>query len=451
MTEPSNLALFWASVIAFAILVYVILDGFDLGIGILFGTTRQAALREQMIAAIAPFWDGNETWLVVIGASLFAAFPAAYAVFLAAFYIPVLLLVLALIFRGVAFEFRVRGRAGGLWDIGFFAGSAVAAFVQGAAVGAMIPGIPVVENQYSGGSLDWIAPLPILSGIGLMLGYALLGAGWLVLKSDGALQDWAWRRIPWLVCGVLLAMTLAFFAALTHREQLAGTFPPGRIWGIVFPLPRPCRGLGRFCERAAAAPGLALCLNNPIFHGRLTGGDLLALHDPLCNHRRRRGGARIIPALHVLGCWGFCAAGDCDLHGGGLLAVSRQAAFRLVQRVRGHWCLMEGRPWHAEFVHGVRTLLLARHSGARRTALLMFVTSAALGGCAKHGAPSFVLFGAFFPAWMLCALIGIFGAIAARSFFVAVRLDSVLPLQLFVYSSIGLLVAVLTWLIWFGQ
>jgi cytochrome d oxidase subunit CydB len=148
--EPSALALFWAAVIAGAIVVYVILDGFDLGVGILFGTTRDAALRKGMMDAISPFWDGNETWLVVIGASLFAAFPVVYAVFLPAFYIPVLLLLFGLIFRGVAFEFRYRGSARGLWDWGFFLGSTIAAFVQGAAVGAMIRGIPVADGQYAG-------------------------------------------------------------------------------------------------------------------------------------------------------------------------------------------------------------------------------------------------------------------------------------------------------------
>jgi cytochrome bd ubiquinol oxidase subunit II len=182
--EPSSLALFWAGVIVVAILVYVVLDGFDLGVGILFGTNRDAALREQMMAAISPFWDGNETWLVVIAASLFGAFPLVYAVFLPAFYIPALLLLFGLIFRGVAFEFRNAG-ARGLWDWGFFVGSTVAAFVQGAAVGAMIRGIPVVNNQYAGGPLEWLRPLPVLTGFGLVLGYALLGAGWLTLKSEG--------------------------------------------------------------------------------------------------------------------------------------------------------------------------------------------------------------------------------------------------------------------------
>src|SRR6516164_4934430 len=200
--EPSSLALFWISAIAIAIMVYVILDGFDLGIGVLFGVAENEARRDAMIRTISPFWDGNETWLVVIGASLFAAFPTAYSVFLPAFYIPVLLMLFGLIFRGVAFEFRYRG-ARRFWDWGFFAGSVVAAFVQGAAVGAMIRGIPVAGGQYTGGAFEWLAPLPVLTGIGLVLGYALLGAGWIVMKTEGDLREWARQRIPRLAIAVL--------------------------------------------------------------------------------------------------------------------------------------------------------------------------------------------------------------------------------------------------------
>ena len=156
--------------------------------------TRDAALRKGMMDAISPFWDGNETWLVVIGAGLFAAFPVVYAVFLGAFYLPIVLLLVGLIFRGVAFEFRYRGSARGLWDWGFFLGSTMAAFVQGAAVGAMMRGIPVVNEQYAGGRFEWLAPFPVITGIGLVFGYALLGAGWLVLKSEGALREWASPR-----------------------------------------------------------------------------------------------------------------------------------------------------------------------------------------------------------------------------------------------------------------
>ena len=232
--EPSGLALFWAAVIAVAVGVYVILDGFDLGVGILFGTTRDATLRNEMMDAISPFWDGNETWLVIIGASLFAAFPAVYAVFLPAFYIPVLLLLFGLIFRGVAFEFRYRGSARGLWDSGFFLGSTIAAFVQGAAVGAMVRGIPVVDGQYSGGRFEWLAPLPVLTGIGLVLGYALLGAGWLTMKSEGALREWARERIPWLAIAVLALLVLAFDAAIFERRAI-GADLSDRLWGLVFP------------------------------------------------------------------------------------------------------------------------------------------------------------------------------------------------------------------------
>jgi len=235
--EPSILALFWVGVIAVAIMAYVILDGFDLGVGILFGTADNEAMRDEMMATIAPFWDGNETWLVVIGVSLFAAFPAAYAVFLPAFYLPVLLLLAGLIFRGVAFEFRHFGRRK-LWNRGFFLGSGVATFVQGAAIGGMIRGIPVANGQYAGGAFEWLATLPVLCGIGLMLGYALLGAGWLVLKSEDALREWARRRIPWLAIGVLVVLAVAFGETLAERGRIGANLAD-RSWGLVFP----CLGL----------------------------------------------------------------------------------------------------------------------------------------------------------------------------------------------------------------
>ncbi|WP_313952150.1 cytochrome d ubiquinol oxidase subunit II, partial [Accumulibacter sp.] len=231
----SDLALFWAGVIAVSILAYVILDGFDLGVGVLFGTTRDEALRVRMMGSIAPFWDGNETWLVVVGASLFAAFPEVYAVFLGAFYLPVLLLLFGLIFRGVAFEFRFRSaRLRKLWDLGFSLGSTLVAFVQGAAIGAMMRGIPVVDGQYAGGPLLWLAPFPILTGVGLVLGYALLGASWLVLKSEGELREWAYRRLPGLAVAVLLVLCLAF--AVTFDDSvIARSGLQDRPWGLAFP------------------------------------------------------------------------------------------------------------------------------------------------------------------------------------------------------------------------
>jgi cytochrome d ubiquinol oxidase subunit II len=234
--DLSNLATFWAGVLAGAILLYVLLDGFDLGVGILFGTTRDEAQRTWMMDTIAPFWDGNETWLVVIGAGLFAAFPDAYAVFLGAFYFPILLLLFGLIFRGIAFEFRLRSEGmRRFWDSGFFLGSTVVAFVQGAAVGALMRGIPVTDGQFAGGSFDWFAPFPILTGVGLVLGYALLGAGWLVLKSDGALRAWAYARIPWLAAGVLAIVFFAF-AVTFDFSVLARSNLYGRPWGFAFPV-----------------------------------------------------------------------------------------------------------------------------------------------------------------------------------------------------------------------
>ena len=236
--EPTNLSVFWAGVIAVSILIYVLLDGFDLGIGILFGTTRAEEHRVEMLNTIAPFWDGNQTWLVIIGASLFAAFPEVYAVFLGAFYVPVLLLLIGLIFRGVAFEFRGRARQMlWLWDWGFFLGSTLVAFVQGAAVGALMRGIPVAGGQFAGHAFDWVHPFPLLTGTGMVLGYALLGAGWLVFKGEGVVRDWAYARIPRLVIAVMIVLGAAFTVSLTFDAgAVAQSNLRARSWGLVFPV-----------------------------------------------------------------------------------------------------------------------------------------------------------------------------------------------------------------------
>ncbi|NEX94024.1 cytochrome d ubiquinol oxidase subunit II [Caulobacter sp. 17J65-9] len=237
MVEPSTLALFWAGVIALAILAYVILDGFDIGVGVLFGTTRDQARRAEMMGSIAPFWDGNETWLVVVGASLFAAFPAAYAVLLGAFYVPVLLMLVGLIFRGVAFEFRYRSqRMRRFWDAGFAGGSTLVAFAQGAAVGAMMRGVPTQDMQFAGGAFSWLHGFPVLTGLGLVLGYALLGACWMVLKTEGALQAWSYARIPWLVGGVFVVLGLAFVVSLTADPDAAQGARRMSGWGAAFPI-----------------------------------------------------------------------------------------------------------------------------------------------------------------------------------------------------------------------
>lgn len=185
-----NLPLIWAALIAFAVLAYVLLDGFDLGVGILFPFIRERENRDTMMNSVAPVWDGNETWLVLGGGGLFAVFPLAYGVIMSALYVPVTAMLLALVFRGVAFEFRWKTERGRfLWDWAFAGGSTLAAFSQGVMLGALVQGIPVAGRAYSGGWWDWLTPFSVLTGVALVIGYALLGATWLILKTEGPLQQ----------------------------------------------------------------------------------------------------------------------------------------------------------------------------------------------------------------------------------------------------------------------
>ena len=184
-----DLPTIWAGLICVSLLAYVILDGFDLGIGILFPLGRDKTERDTMMNTVAPIWDGNETWLVLGGGGLFAAFPLAYSILLTAFYAPVIGMLLALILRGVAFEFRFRTERGRkYWDWAFIGGSTAAAFFQGVMVGAFVQGVTVENSAYAGGWFDWLTPFSLLTGIALVVGYALLGASWLVIKTEGALQ-----------------------------------------------------------------------------------------------------------------------------------------------------------------------------------------------------------------------------------------------------------------------
>src|SRR5688572_6210109 len=181
-----DLPFIWAGLIAFAVLAYVIFDGFDLGVGILFTAIHDEPDRDTMMNTVAPVWDGNETWLVLGGGGLFAVFPLAYAVVMPALYAPIVAMLLALVFRGVAFEFRWRTRRGKfLWDASFFGGSLLAALAQGVALGALVQGIEVEGRAYAGGRWDWLTPFSLLTGFALAVGYALLGAAWLVMKTDG--------------------------------------------------------------------------------------------------------------------------------------------------------------------------------------------------------------------------------------------------------------------------
>lgn len=184
-----DLPTIWAGIIAFAVLTYVVLDGFDLGIGILFPFAKSREDRDVMMNSVAPVWDGNETWLVMGGGGLFAVFPVAYAIVMPALYMPIIVMLLALVFRGVAFEYRWRTeRWRGVWDAAFIGGSTVAAFCQGVALGGLVQGIEVMDRAYAGGWWDWLSPFSILTGFALVVGYALLGATWLVMKTEGELQ-----------------------------------------------------------------------------------------------------------------------------------------------------------------------------------------------------------------------------------------------------------------------
>ena len=202
----------WAVLLAVIVLAYVLLDGFDLGVGILFLIERRSEERDTMVNSIAPVWDGNETWLVMGGGGLFAVFPLAYSVILPALY-PVLIgMLLALILRGVAFEFRFRATSWGRfwWDIAFCGGSIVAALCQGLALGGLLKGIRVVDHGYAGGWWDWMTPFTLLCGVSVVVGYALLGACWLVWRTEGDLQS-----INRRAAGALGAATLALIAAVS--------------------------------------------------------------------------------------------------------------------------------------------------------------------------------------------------------------------------------------------
>jgi cytochrome d ubiquinol oxidase subunit II len=186
-----DLSVLWAVIIFFGVFMYVVMDGFDLGIGMLFPFVPDRHERDVMMNTVAPVWDGNETWLVLGGAGMLAAFPIAYSIILSGLYLPLIFMLLGLIFRGVAFEFRFKAHEHErhIWDKAFIGGSITAAFFQGVALGAFLEGIPVSGRSYSGGPIDWLAPFPLLAGVGVMIAYTLLGSTWLIMKTEGPLQD----------------------------------------------------------------------------------------------------------------------------------------------------------------------------------------------------------------------------------------------------------------------
>ena len=213
--------MFWVAVLAVSILLYVLLDGFDLGVGILFGLTRSEERRHAMLSAVAPIWDGNETWLIVAAVVLWGAFPVVYATLFSAFYLPLLLMLAGLILRGVAFEYRYKTeRMRWIWDAGFVGGSLVATFIQGMTVGALVEELPISNGQYVGGEFGWFSPFAVLCGIGLCLGYALLGACWLVRKCEGDVREEAYRLIPYLSIALLAFLVVVFAYALAEKLQV---------------------------------------------------------------------------------------------------------------------------------------------------------------------------------------------------------------------------------------
>jgi cytochrome bd ubiquinol oxidase subunit II len=209
MTSALNLTPIWTAILALGVFFYVALDGFDLGVGMLYNFAPDREARNLIMNSVTPVWDGNETWLILGSVGLFAAFPVAFAILIPAVYFPILLMLLALIFRGLSFEFRYRdAEHRTFWDHGFAFGSALAAFAQGIVLGAFIQGFAVDGRHFAGSSLDCFTPFSIFTGIALMFGYSLLGAGWLVMKTEGGLQAWARRLGRYCLIGTSVAVAV---------------------------------------------------------------------------------------------------------------------------------------------------------------------------------------------------------------------------------------------------
>ncbi|MBV6817253.1 cytochrome d ubiquinol oxidase subunit II [Rahnella sp. PD12R] len=235
-----DLPLIWFLIIVFGVMMYVVMDGFDLGISLLFPLVKAEHERDVMMNTVAPVWDGNETWLVLGGAALFGAFPLAYSVVLDALTIPLTLMLFGLIFRGVAFEFRFKASAAKrhVWDKSFIAGSVLATFCQGVVLGAVVGGIPVVNRAYAGGALDWLTPFNLFCGFGLVVTYALLGCTWLIMKTEGRLQESMHRCAkPLLFTFLTVLVIISIWTPLTHAAIAARWFSvPNLFWFLPVPV-----------------------------------------------------------------------------------------------------------------------------------------------------------------------------------------------------------------------
>jgi cytochrome d ubiquinol oxidase subunit II len=212
----------WTLILGFGVFMYVLLDGFDLGVGIVFLLLRNEEQRTLAMNSVAPVWDGNETWLVLGGVGLLAAFPLAFAIIVPAVYFPILLMLLGLIFRGVAFEFRLKTtRARHWWNRSFFVGSLIATYFQGVVLGMFVEGFEVKGRAFAGASFDWVRPFPLLTGFGLVFGYTMLGATWLVMKTEDDLQRWARRAAQVALVGVLAFIAMVSIWTPLEHAQIA--------------------------------------------------------------------------------------------------------------------------------------------------------------------------------------------------------------------------------------
>jgi cytochrome bd ubiquinol oxidase subunit II len=222
------LPLVWGAILALAVFLYVLLGGYDLGVGVLFPLAPTNQDRDAMMGSVAPFWDGNETWLVLGGAGLLAAFPLAYSIMLPALYLPLILMLIGLILRGVAFEFRFKStRYRWSWDLAFTLGSIVAALMQGLVIGAFVQGFHVIDNKYAGGSFDWLTPFSMVTSLALVSGYVLLSSGWLIMKGDEALREWAYGMARYALIAVAgFIVVFSLWTPLLHPEIAERWFKP---------------------------------------------------------------------------------------------------------------------------------------------------------------------------------------------------------------------------------
>lgn len=227
----------WVLVLGWAVFYYVLFDGFDLGVGMLYGFQESEESRGLMMNSIGPIWDGNETWLVLGGLGLLVAFPLAYSIIIPAVYFPILIMLLGLIFRGVAFEFRFKHHeeARRFWDRSFCVGSMIATFAQGVILGTFIQGFAVTGRVYTGGSLDWVTPFALVCGLCLMVGYGLLGAGWLILKTEGTLQEWARRAARVCLVGTAAAILIVSIWTAVSETPITTRWFPNLIY--LWPVP----------------------------------------------------------------------------------------------------------------------------------------------------------------------------------------------------------------------